>query len=310
MKSTLPLLAALFLVPLVASRAADFTSETVIYKKAGDRELKLFIEKPAGWKASDKRLAIVFFFGGGWVGGSPGQFQGQSEYLATRGMVGVRVEYRVIPKGESGPPVVCCNDAKSAMRWVRAHAAELGIDPRRIAAGGGSAGGHLAAFTSMVGGVDDAADDLKVSPRGDALVLFNPVFDNGPDGGWGTARVGDRFKEFSPAHNITPDDPPAIVFLGAKDALISVAVLERFKANMTKAGVRCETRVYEGQPHGFFNQDPYKTATLIEADKFLASLGWLKGEPTLTMPKIDPNAAAPAKKKRAAQGEGKKGAAN
>ncbi len=283
--------------------AADFTSETRTYKKAGDRELKVHIEKPADWKASDKRPAIVFFFGGGWVGGSPGQFQGQSEYLAARGMVGVRVEYRVIPKGDSGPPVVCCNDAKSAVRWVRAHAAELGIDPQRIAAAGGSAGGHLAAFTSMVEGVDDPADDLKVSPRGNALVLFNPVFDNGPEDGWGRGRVSDRYKEFSPAHNITSDDPPAIVFLGAKDALISVAVLERFKAGMTKAGVRCETHVYEGQPHGFFNQDPYKTATLIEADKFLASLGWLKGEPTLTMPKIDPNAPAPtkaAKKKKKA----------
>ena len=278
--------------------AAEFTSETAVYKKAADRELKLFIEKPADWKASDKRPAIVFFFGGGWVAGSAGQFQGQSEYLATRGMVGVRVEYRVTPKGDKGPPVVCCNDAKSAMRWVRAHAVELGIDPLRIAVAGGSAGGHLAAFTSMVEGVDDPADDLKISPRGDALVLFNPVFDNGPDGGWGTARIGDRYREFSPAHNISPDDPPAIVFLGAKDALISGPVLERFKANMTKAGVRCETRVYDGQPHGFFNKDPYKTATLIEADRFLASLGWLKGEPTLTMPKIDPDAPVPGKKNK------------
>lgn len=296
MKTTL-LSIALLLLGASIIRAADFTSETVVYKKAGDRELKLFIEKPADWKATDKRPAIVFFFGGGWVGGSAGQFQGQSEYLATRGMVGVRVEYRVIPKGDSGPPVVCCNDAKSAMRWVRSHATELGVDPQRIAAGGGSAGGHLASFTSMVDGVDDPADDVKVSPRGNALVLFNPVFDNGPDGGWGTARVGERYKEFSPAHNITSDDPPAIVFLGANDALISGAVLDRFKANMTKAGVRCETHVYEGQPHGFFNQDPYKTATLIEADKFLASLGWLQGEPTLTMPVIDPNAPAPVKKK-------------
>lgn len=287
-----------FALTAASIAAAGFTSETRTYKKAGDRELKVHIEKPVDWKASDKRPAIVFFFGGGWVGGSPGQFQEQSEYLATRGMVGVRVEYRVIPKGDSGPPEVCCNDAKSAMRWVRAHAAELGIDPQRIAAAGGSAGGHLAAFTSMVEAVDDPVDDLNLSPRGNALVLFNPVFDNGPEDGWGRGRVGDRYKEFSPAHNITPDDPPAIVFLGARDALISVAVLERFKDGMTKAGVRCETRVYEGQPHGFFNQDPYKTATLIEADKFLASLGWLKGAPTLAIPTMDPNAPAPQKKKQ------------
>ncbi|MBI3881701.1 MAG: alpha/beta hydrolase [Verrucomicrobia bacterium] len=289
-----------------ASVAAEFTTETRVYKKVGDRELHLHIEKPAAWKAADQRPAIVFFFGGGWVGGTPTQFQGQSEYLATRGMVGIRVEYRVIPKGDEGPPVVCCNDAKSAMRWVRARAAELGIDPQRIAAGGGSAGGHLAAFVGLVEGQDDPADDLKISPKTSALVLFNPVFDNGPDGGWGAKRVGDRFKEFSPAHNVTAAAPPAIIFLGSKDALIGVPVLERFKANMTKAGARCETHIYEGQAHGFFNQDPYKTATLIEADKFLASLGWLKGDPTLAMPELDPNAPAPAKaakkkKKAAAQ---------
>ena len=284
-----------------ALAAEPFTSETRVYKKAGDRELRVHIEKPAAWKAGDQHPAIVFYFGGGWLGGTPNQFQSQSEYLATRGMVGIRVEYRVIAKGDKGPPVVCCNDAKSAMRWVRAHAAELGVDPQRIAASGGSAGGHLAAFTTLVDGTDDPADDLKVSPKANALVLFNPVFDNGPGGGYGAERIGDRYREFSPAHNVTSAAPPTVVFLGSKDVLISVKVLERFKTNMSKAGVRCDTHVSDGQPHGFFNKDPYKTATLVETDKFLTSLGWLKGEQTLTMPAMDPNAPAPATKKRTKQ---------
>jgi len=289
---TLALTLAVFAAGRLAASAEVVAGETLVYKKMGGRELRLYVEKPSGWKASDQRPAIVFFFGGGWIGGKPSQFQPQSEYFATRGMVGIRVEYRVIPKGDSGPPVVCCQDAKSAMRWVRAHAAELGIDPERIAAAGGSAGGHLAAFSSMVAGNDDPSDDLTISPKGNALVLFNPVFDNGPDGGWGASRIGDRYKEFSPAHNITSNTPPMVVLLGDKDQLISTNVLERFKANMTKAGVRCDPHVYAGQPHGFFNKEPYKTATLIEADKFLTSLGWLKGEPTLPMPAIDPDAPA------------------
>ena len=263
-----------------------FTSETFIYKKVGDRELKLFIEKPTDWKATDQRPALVFFFGGGWVGGSPGQFQGQSEYLATRGMVGIRVEYRVIPKGDSGPPLVCCADARSAMRWVRSHSSELGIDPNRIGAAGGSAGGHLAAFVGMVEGQDDPQDESSVSPKANALVLFNPVFDNGPEGGWGNVRVSDRMKEFSPAHNISADDPPAIIFLGREDALIPVATVERFQTNMKTVGVRCEAYFYDGQAHGFFNKEPLKTRTLIEADKFLASLGWLQGPPTLKEPDL------------------------
>jgi acetyl esterase len=125
----------------VASSAAADDAQRVVYKQAGERSLHLSIEKPANWKAGANLPCVVFFFGGGWVGGSPNQFKPQSEYFASRGVVGIRVEYRVISEGDSGPPVVCIQDAKSAMRYVRAHAPELGVDPARIAAAGGSAGG-------------------------------------------------------------------------------------------------------------------------------------------------------------------------
>jgi acetyl esterase/lipase len=269
-------IACLLLAPIAALRGG----ETVVYKKVANRELKLLIDQPAGWKSTDKLPAIVFFFGGGWVGGSTGQFSKQSEYFATRGMVGIRVEYRTIPAGDKGPPLVCCADAKSAIRYVRAHAAELGIDPQRIAGAGGSAGGHLAAFTGVVDGLDDPHDDLKVSCKPNALVLFNPVFDNGP-GEWGNVRVGSRYREFSPAHNLTKEAPPTIVFLGDADKLIPVKVVKDYQAKMKELGARCEAHIYPGAGHGFFNNPPYYQQTVIEADKFLASLGWLKGEPTL-----------------------------
>lgn len=268
---------------IVGGRAQEKVSETSarVYKKVGARELKLFITNPPDWKANDKRPAIVFFHGGGWVGGVTRQFDEQCRYLSGRGFVCVQVEYRLLDKNGKEPPLVCVQDAKSAMRWVRVHADELGIDAQRIAAGGGSAGGHLAAFVGMVEGLDDPQDDLKISPKANALLLFNPVFDNGSEGGWGQARVGKRFKEFSPAHNISKDDPPAIVFLGTQDHLIPVSTAERFKNNMEKAGMRCDVHFYEGVGHGFFNKQPYLNATLIESDKFLASLGWLQGAPTL-----------------------------
>ena len=280
-----------------SARATAPFGEAHVYKRVGERELRLHVIKPLDWKATDRRPALVFFHGGGWVAGTPVQFNEQGQYLASRGLVCAQVEYRLL-KGSAPdePPTQCVQDAKSAMRWVRAHAAELGVDAARIGAGGGSAGGHLAAFVGMVEGNDDPADDLKVSPKAAALVLFNPVFDNGPDGGWGTKRVGSRFKEFSPAHNISADDPPAIVFLGRNDNLIPVATVERFQNNMKAAGVRCETRFYTGQGHGFFNQEPWKTITLAEADKFLASLGWLKGEPTLKVPETPVPSNEPQKK--------------
>ena len=115
--------------------------EQKTYKKVGKVELQLHIFNPKGHKASDQRPAIVFFFGGGWSGGTPSQFYPQCEYLAKRGMVAISAEYRV--KSRNGTsPLECVKDGNSAVRWVRSHAEELGIDPSKLAAGGGSAGGH------------------------------------------------------------------------------------------------------------------------------------------------------------------------
>ncbi len=257
--------------------------EPHVYKTVGNRELKVYLSKPEGWKATDYRPGLVLFHGGGWIGGSPALLQPQAEYFASRGLVCALVQYRVVKNPEE-PPTNCIYDAKSAMRWVRSHASELGIDPHRIGAVGGSAGGHLAAFTGIVEGMDDPKDDLNISAKPQAMILFNPVYNNGP-GQYGYARVGEGFKEFSPAHNITSNAPPAIVFFGTEDKLVSVKTAEEFEASMKRAGVRCETKFYEGKGHAFFNSEPYRSLTIIEADKFLASLGWLQGTTTIRPPK-------------------------
>ena len=134
----------------------------------------------------------------------------------------------------------------------------------------------------MVDVLDDPSDDKKISAKSNAMLLFNPVLDNGP-GGFGAKTIGDRYPEFSPAHNISKDDPPAILFLGSEDKLIPVATLRNFESKMQAAGIKCALHVYDGQGHGFFNvKNPkYHHLTVIESDRFLASLGWLKGPPTL-----------------------------
>ena len=260
---------------------SGIAGQPLVYKEVGNRKLHLYVVKPAHWKPTDHRPAMVFIHGGGWVAGTVRQFNFQSRYLASRGMVCVQVEYRLLKRSTSTPPTICCEDAKSAMRYVRSHARELGIDPNRIGAAGGSAGGQLAAFTALVPGQNDPRDNLSVSPKPDALVLFFPVLDNGPHGGWGNWRVGDRVKEFSPAANVTSNAPPTIIFLGTKDKLIPVSTIKRFQKHMQDCGVRCEVHLYAGQGHGFANYEPYRTDTLIVADKFLESLGWLQGPPTL-----------------------------
>lgn len=281
--------AAVIALGLSSAATAREPDQVMVYKKTEQGELKLHLFKPPGHQAAEKRPAIVFFFGGGWVGGKPGQFFPHCEYLASRGMVAASAEYRVKLK-HGTTPRECVMDGKSALRWLRKHAGELGIDPQRIAAGGGSAGGHVAAATAIPGHFDETDEDHRTSSRPDALVLFNPVFDNGPDG-YGHERVKDYWRRISPMHQIGKHMPPTVVFLGTDDHLIPVATAEKYRRLMQEHGRCCELHLYEGQKHGFFNQPnrEHYLKTLLETDRFLGSLGFLEGPPTLSG---DPSPAA------------------
>ena len=143
----------------------------------------------------------------------------------------IAAEYRIKSKHNTTPQE-CVKDGKSAIRWVRQHASELGIDPNKVIAGGGSAGGHVAAATATTKVFNEEGEDTSISCIPNALVLFNPVFDNGPIGGWSPDKVKDYWQDISPAHNISDKTPPTIVFLGTNDKLIPVKTAERFKKNM------------------------------------------------------------------------------
>ena len=121
-------------------KSIDKNIDKTIGKNINKTRLKLHIFNPDDHKSSDKRPAIVFFFGGGWSGGSPSQFYPHAEYLASRGMVAIAAEYRVKSRNNTRPKHSLI-DAKSAVRWIRQNADKLGINADKIAAGGGSAGG-------------------------------------------------------------------------------------------------------------------------------------------------------------------------
>ena len=253
------------------------------YKIVGDAKLNLYIFAPA---AATNAPAIVFFFGGGWSSGSPEQFEEQCRYLAKRGMVAITADYRVATRHHV-KPTQCVADARSAIRWVRANAGKLGIDPNRIAAGGGSAGGHLAAATAFISEFDEPGEDKNVSATPNALVLFNPALVLAPlEGltleGFGAKmsedRAGTKPEHISPAHHVAANGPPAIIFHGRADTTVPFATAEAFVAKMKAAGNRCDLVGYEDQQHGFFNKEPFRTKTLDEADKFLVSLGWIKSK--------------------------------
>lgn len=254
----------------------SFVTKNIVYKKISDVNLQLQILYPNIERKTYP--VIIFFFGGGWTNGSPEQFRQQARYFTERGFISILTDYRTQSKNNT-TPFDAVRDAKSAIRYLRQHAMELQIDSGHIVASGGSAGGHLAAAADLTY-LDEAGEDMTVSSRPNALILFNPVFDNGPSG-YGYERIGEKYQVISPLHNIRAAAAPTIVFLGTKDVHVPVATAELYKHRMEAAGNRCDLFLYEDQKHGFFNYRPntsnkYFFITLKEADAFLSSLGYIK----------------------------------
>ncbi len=255
----------------------------VVYKEVDGVKLSLHIFFPEKHKKKDKTPTIVFFHGGGWKGGGVVSFYNQSSYLASRGMIAISVQYRT-EKPHGTTPVECVKDAKSAMRWIRSHAASYGIDPERLVAGGGSAGGHLAAATAVIDGFNEEGEDTTVSCKPKALVLFNPVANNGPKG-YGYTRVKAYWESFSPYHNLNKNTPPTLIMLGTKDKLFTPKMAKSYKQKMEENGTRCDLILYKGYDHAFFNlgiSEAMHYQTMEDADVFLTSLGYLNGKSTVS----------------------------
>lgn len=274
MTSLLRLLFVLAFIAAPAVRAAQPArlpppTEKRVYKEVGGTKLDVWIWRPADWKSSDRRSAIVFYHGGGWRGGSPNAFARQSARLAERGMVALSVQYRLT--SQPGVTVAdCVKDAKSAFRWVLAHASELGIDPAKVAAGGGSAGGHLAAALVTLDQVNDPADDAAQTTRPAALVLFNPALKLGgmrsqPDARFSNANVAavDPFEHVKRGH------PPTIIFHGEADTTVPIATARAYAAKVQSLGGACQIVAFPDQPHSFFNKEPFVWETLQQAETFL-----------------------------------------
>ena len=267
------------IILLFVSYLVGFTQKRFLYKKIDTTQLYFEVYPSAINDPTKPAPAMVFFFGGGWNNGTVKQFEPHAIYFSQRGITCILVDYRVKEKHTS-TPFESLKDAKSAIRYIRAHANDLGIDPSKIIASGGSAGGHLAAATAIIQDHNESTDNLTISCVPNALVLFNPVFDNGP-GGYGYERIGDAYKSFSPLHNIKIGAPPTIVFLGDKDHLVPVETAKYYKLVMEKVKSRCDLFIYENQGHGFFNYKnlEYYKKTISETDTFLQSIGFLNKEP-------------------------------
>lgn len=267
------------LISAVFSTQICLAQEEILYKTVDTTQLFLEVHYPPKMDSSKTYPAMVFFFGGGWVGGNRDQFLNQAKYFAKRGMVCFLADYRT-SKINGTTPFEAVKDAKSAIRFIRENAIKFKVDTTKIIA----AGGHLAAATALIEAYNEVTDNTSVSCVPNALVLFNPVIDNGP-GGYGFERIGDDYKSFSPLHNIQKGAPPTIIFQGTKDHLIPVETAEYYKVVMEKVESRCDLKLYEGEGHGFFNYKNFEAykKTVSQADRFLLELGYLKHGPVITI---------------------------
>ena len=296
MKSSLAFSLIILTVAAAASAKPSYPPELPdareeVYKTIGDTKLKLWIFEPEEHKKSDKRPAVVFFFGGGWRAGTPGQFEMQCKYLATRGMVAITADYRVSTRNGT-KATACVEDGKSAVRWIRKNARKLGVDPTKLAAGGGSAGGHVAAAIATVPGFEK---DDETSSAPNALLLFNPAvilaevpgeFEVPADKmASRRERIGTDPKKISPYHHVRKGLPPTIIFHGTKDDAVPFRTVQLYEKHAQSEGNSCKLVAFEGKPHGFFNWGRFDNApfrkTMLASDQFLAKQGWIKGKPTI-----------------------------
>jgi acetyl esterase len=269
------------LLPLFAQAAdppAASPIKSFVYKKTEKGDIEIAVHYPPGWKESDRRPVVVFFFGSGRTTVTANQFLPQANHFASRGMVVAKADYRVkSPQGSMAKEYI--EAAKSAVRWLRRNAAKLGIDPERIVASGGSAAGHIAACTALTPGLDSEGENTEASASPNALVLFNPVLRI--DGGIPSLMEwisNDKVlaEAISPIEHLTKDSPSTLLLFGTTDPLLEQG--KEFVKNANELGLQAQLFTAEGQGHGFFNCSPWLEKTIQRMDEFLVSTGYLQPE--------------------------------
>lgn len=253
----------LFLIPLVtvlfASCTSQYMSSGSAHKVSGKSRYTVrrgIVYTPSDWPApvmgdlyrpvgAKSAPAVLLVHGGGWTG-KDGRWQmtGIAKKLAARGYVVLNVTYRLAPRWIYPAPV---EDLQQGVKWLRAHAAEEGIDPQRISVYGYSAGGYLAA---LVGLNEDMHIKAIVAGGTPSNLMLYPGGDLVPQFLGGTKHeIPERFREASPVNHVTRHSPPVFIYHGGADTLVRPEHAWEFDAVLTKHKVPHELYWIEGRNH-------------------------------------------------------------
>jgi acetyl esterase len=271
----------LWLLPVFASAIEPTSREPDAqwaYKTIDGKEFLMDVFLPAGYADADVSYPVmVIFHGGSWAGGETKWHWPDGNFWAKRGMVAVSVDYRLRHRDQVKVPLECVKDAKSAIRYLRANAKELKIDPSRVVAMGDSAGGHLAAATATLTDpkTNDDCFDLSISCVPQAVILTCPWFKTSPD--------------MCPPKHLREGLPPFITFAGGADHAIPVSEMEEFHQALKARSIPSELYIGNQGKHGFCNgRNPYNRFfywSINLADQFLVKHGILEGVSNMTIPK-------------------------
>lgn len=230
-------------------------AEMFIYRDGQPEPMRLHVFKPKGWKESDHRPALVFFFGGGWTKGTPERSASYAKWAATLGMVGIAPDYRTKERFGTSP-LESVADGRAAVRWVQDHADKLGIDSKRIVVGGSSSGGHVALWTAIKHTPPGSANDEAPRVKPVALILVSPVSDTSSATGYTPKRFGVNAEALSPVHQLDAKMPPVLVFHGDADPTVTNRQSIALEQKLLAGSNVCERVNVPGGIHGFQTQLP------------------------------------------------------
>jgi len=255
------------ILPLPKGLPLAGNDTVVVYKHSPQGELELHCLRAT---APGNHPTAVFFYGGGWKGGTVTHLLRQALHFNRRGMTSILVDYRVASR-HGTTPVEAVQDARSAMRFIKAHGSELNVNPHKVAAVGASAGGHLALCTALAGTINDPRDNLEIDPKPNALVGINAVLDTSPPGYGHEQFPGDSAARACPVDLVEPGMPPVLLLHGNDDQTVPVDQARRFKEVAHQADVNCKLVEYDHRDHAFFNDGQDFFATLTEIDLFFVA---------------------------------------
>jgi len=271
-----PWAVAAFLLCALTTTAAPDPDAMWTYKRVDGKDLQMAVFLPDGYDRGGAFPTFVVYHGGSWRTGEASWHYPDCAYWRSRGMIAVSVDYRLKDRDNIQVPLECVKDAKSAIRYLRKNATALKVNPNRIVAAGGSAGGQLAAATAMITGdeTNDDQYDLSISCKPNAVILYNPYFK--------------CESKLSPPEHVVGGLPPVITFLGDQDPAITVESLVAFHESLKGAGNASEFYVGKDGKHGFCNgrnpRNPFFYWSLELEDRFLVKHGMLTGSSKVEVP--------------------------